>query len=121
MKILAYLHISPRTVTFLRALGYDIVRVNDIMPPDSSDAQIVNKAKEEGRAILTQDLDFSDIIALSGENKPSLINLRLYSSRLEYVNKRLSNILPLIEPMVSTGAIVTIEDTNIRHRSLPIR
>ena len=37
MKILADMHISPHTVAFLRSLGHDTVRVNEILPSDSSD------------------------------------------------------------------------------------
>lgn len=61
MKLLADLHISPRTVTFLRSLGYDTIRVIEVMPANSPDIQIVERAKIEGRTILTQDLDFSSI------------------------------------------------------------
>lgn len=95
MKLLADLHISPRTVAFLRTLGHDVLRVLEIMPETSTDEQIVSRAKNEGRVVLTQDLDFTNIIALSGDAKPSLIMLRLSSSRIEYVNERLSRILPI--------------------------
>ena len=121
MRLLADLHISPRTVSFLRSLGHDVVRVSDIMAANSPDTAITMEAKAKNRIILTQDLDFSDIIALSGESKPSLINLRLHSSRIENVNQRLSETLPLIDSLVEAGVIVTIEDANIRHRNLPIR
>jgi len=72
MRILADLHISPRTVNFLRQLGHDVVRVSEIMPATSSDAAIVDRASSENRIILTQDLDFSDIIALANRTSPSL-------------------------------------------------
>ena len=121
MKLLADLHISPRTVTFLRSLGHDVVRVSEIMPATSSDSEIVSRAKQEGRAILTQDLDFGNIIALSGESKPSLITLRLSTSRIEFVNERLSKILPEIEANVTMGTLLTVEDHSIRWRALPIQ
>jgi predicted nuclease of predicted toxin-antitoxin system len=120
MKLLADLHISPRTVLFLRSLGHDAVRVNEIMPSNSSDFQIVEHAKIEERTILTQDLDFSSIIVFSGKIKPSLISLRLHSSRIEFVNKRLSRCLHLIESDIESGSIITIENHTIRRRKLPI-
>jgi len=46
---------------------------------------------------LTQDLDLSEIIALSGKMKPSLISLRLSSSHIEFVNAILEKVLPRIE------------------------
>jgi hypothetical protein len=71
--------------------------------------------------ILTQDLDFSRIIAVSGESAPSLISLRLTSSRIEYVHSLLSRVLPDLEAQSLEGAIITVEDATIRRRSLPIR
>ncbi|MBI5627911.1 MAG: DUF5615 family PIN-like protein, partial [Candidatus Rokubacteria bacterium] len=62
MRLLADLHISPRTVRFLQALGHDVVRVPDLMSPRATDAEIVLMAIQEGRVILTQDLDFSALV-----------------------------------------------------------
>ncbi len=47
MKILADMHISPVPVHFLQTLGYDTIRVNEIMPSNSSDRTIVEAAKKE--------------------------------------------------------------------------
>ena len=120
MKILADMHISPATVQFLQTLGYDTIRVNEILPSNSSDKTIVKAAKKKGRVIITQDLDFSEIISLSSEKVPSLISLRLSSSRIEFVNKRLEKVLPMIESDIEKGSIVVVEDNRIRLRHLPI-
>ena len=120
MKILADLHISPITIHFLRDLGHDAIRINEILPSNSSDKTIVEKAKKEQRVIITQDLDFSEIISLSGKKSPSLISLRLSSSRIEYANKRLKEVLPKIEHDVEKGSIIVVEDSRIRLRSLPV-
>jgi predicted nuclease of predicted toxin-antitoxin system len=120
MRLLADLHISPRTVKFLRSLGHDVVRVDDILPSTAPDEVIVARAIEERRTVLTQDLDFSAIIALAGKNVPSLISLRLSSSRVEHVNTVLQDVLPTVESDITEGAIVTVEDARIRSRRLPI-
>ena len=41
MRLLADLHISPRTVQFLRQLGHDVIRVNEILPATAPDPAIV--------------------------------------------------------------------------------
>ena len=120
MKILADMHISPVPVHFLQTLGYDTIRVNEIMPSNSSDRKIVEAAKKEDRVIITQDLDFSQIISFSGEKIPALISLRLSSSRIEIINKRLEKVLPMIESDIEKGSIVVVEDNRIRSRHLPI-
>ena len=53
MRLLADMHISPRTVEFLRRLGHDVVRVNEILPPQTPDEMIVSRADEDDRIVLT--------------------------------------------------------------------
>ncbi|MBI5503158.1 MAG: DUF5615 family PIN-like protein [Deltaproteobacteria bacterium] len=120
MRLLADMHISPRTVEFLRTRGHDVVRVNEILPSYASDETIVSRADEDGRIVLTQDLDFSAIIALTRQQSPSLISLRLASSRVEYVNAVLAKVLPEVEEQLSAGAIATVDDQRVRVRRLPI-
>jgi predicted nuclease of predicted toxin-antitoxin system len=69
--------------------------------------------------VLSRDLDFS-AIASTGQQSPSLVSLRLASSRLEYVNPVLAKVLPEVEEQLLAGAIVTVEDQRVRVRRLPI-
>jgi predicted nuclease of predicted toxin-antitoxin system len=120
MRLLADLHIAPRTVQFLRQLGHDVVRVSEVAQPTLPDDGIVSLARQQRWAILTQDLDFSRIVALSGARVPSLLSLRLASSRLEHVHSVLAHALPGLEPAVVDGAIITIEEHRVRVRPLPL-
>ncbi|MGH7218735.1 MAG: DUF5615 family PIN-like protein [Nitrospiraceae bacterium] len=120
MRLLADLHIAPRTVQFLRQLGHDVARVSDLGPPTLPDAGIVSLAIHERRVVLTQDLDFSRLVALSGAREPSLISLRLSSSRIEHVNSILQHALSNLDTIVLDGVIITVEDNRIRVRHLPL-
>lgn len=120
MRLLADLHIAPRTVEYLKSLGHDVVRVSQVLRPTSSDREIIAYAAGDRRAILTQDLDFSAEIALSRQAYPSVILLRLSSSRIESVNEVLSNVLPALEEDVKNGALITVEDQRVRRRRLPL-
>lgn len=120
MKLLADLHISPRTVTFLGSLGHDVIRADALLPTNAADEDLIAVAVREERTILTQDLDFSAMIALAGRRAPSLINLRLSSSRVEHVNAVLVKALPELELAVLSGVVVTVEDQRVRQRSLPL-
>jgi predicted nuclease of predicted toxin-antitoxin system len=83
VRLLADLHISPSTVSFLRSVGHDVVRVDEVLPNTTSDAEILARAAQESRAVLTQDLDFSALVAVAGMRAPSLISLRRSSSRVD--------------------------------------
>lgn len=120
MKLLADLHIAPATVDFLRRLGHDVVRVSEVLPANASDATIVTFAAGQQRVILTQDLDFAGIIALGRRTHPSVVSLRLSSSRIERVNAVLAKVLPAVEAELIAGAVVSVEDTRTRLRRLPM-
>jgi predicted nuclease of predicted toxin-antitoxin system len=120
MSLLADLHIAPRTVEFLRALGHDVIRVKEVLPATADDNAVIELAARETRTILTQDLDFSAIIALSGKSAPSLISLRLSSSRIDHVNAILQKILRDIEADALLGSIIAVEDSRVRCRPLPV-
>ena len=120
MRLLADLHISPRTVQFLRSLGHDVLRVTDLLPATASDETIVERAAQDQRVILTQDLDMTAIIALSRRQYPSLVTLRLSSVRIEFVNTVLQRTLPILEQDLLQGTLVTIEDSRVRLRRLPL-
>jgi predicted nuclease of predicted toxin-antitoxin system len=120
MKLLADMHIAPTTVRFRRSLGHDVVRVDEVLHPSASDEAIVAASAREGRHILTQDLDFSAVVALSGRTVPSVISLRLSSSRVERVNAVLQDVLPAVETDLLQGGIVTVQDRRVRIRRLPL-
>lgn len=121
MRILADVNISPRTVDWLRSFGHDAVRVSDALTSVASDDEIVKEALRDGRVILTQDLDFSALVAVSGKSGPSVVSLRLTSAQVPVVNHRLELVLPTIESDLTAGAIVTVEDARVRTRRLPLR
>ncbi|KOR37822.1 MULTISPECIES: DUF5615 family PIN-like protein [Planktothricoides] len=121
MRLIADVHISPLTVAALKAQGYDIVRTTDLLPATAADAEILALARVQGRVILTQDLDFSMLVALSNYGLPSLITLRLSSVKPDLVTQKLLDVLPTVETELTEGAAVTINDDSVRIRKLPIR
>jgi predicted nuclease of predicted toxin-antitoxin system len=120
VKFLADVHISPQTVLFLRRLQHDVTRVGEVLRSTSTDEDIIDHAAAQDRVVLTQDLDFSAIMALSGRSKPTVVTLRLASSRVDYVNTVLERVLPQIENEALAGSLVTVADHDFRCRSLPL-
>ena len=120
MRLLADLHNAPRTVQLLRSLGHDVLRVTDLLLATASDETIVERAAQDERIILTQNLDMTAIIALSRRQYPSLVTLRLSSVRIEFVNTILQRTLPILEQDLLQGAFLTIEASRVRLRRLPL-
>jgi predicted nuclease of predicted toxin-antitoxin system len=121
IRLIADVHISPLTVAALKVQGYDILRSTDLLPGTAADAEILELARVEGRVVLTQDLDFSMLVALGNYGLPSLITLRLSSVKPDFVTQKLLDVLPTLERELTEGAAMTINDDSVRIRKLPIR
>lgn len=119
-RFIADVHISPLTVATSIQAGYDTMRVAEVLPATAPDAEILTFARVENRVVITQDLDFSALVALGGYDRPSLITLRLSSAQPNFVSQRLLEVLPQLEQMLAEGAAATIEDDIVRVRKLPI-
>ncbi len=120
IRLLADMNISPKTVRVLQQHGWDIVRVSQILPVSASDQEILELARRQNRTVVTQDLDFSALLALGGYDRPSLIILRLSVSDPEAVTDRLLELLPRLEQVLQEGCAVTVEETTVRIRKLPV-
>lgn len=101
-------------------MGHEAIRSIEVLPEEAPDQEIIGYAVATGRVILTEDLDFSDIIALSGATRPSLITLRLTDASAGNVNRILEAALPALEGLVAAGILATVEDERVRIRELPV-
>jgi len=120
LRLLADQHISPKTVEYLKLLGHDVVTVALVLSPTAQDSAIVDVARAEQRVVLTQDLDYTSLIALSKSSSPSLLLLRVSKMDAESVNALLATALPMVEKSLSEGAIVTLTENTYRVRALPL-
>lgn len=118
---LADLNVSPDTVQRLRTEGWQALRVNEVLPANASDVVILELAQREGYVVVTQDLDFSALVAIRGWTQPSLITLRLSDSSPGVVTQRLLEVLPILEEELGRGLAATVADDSVRVRRLPIQ
>lgn len=121
IRLLADLNISPLSVAILRRHGWDVIRVSEVLPPTAPDREVLERARADGRAVLTEDLDFSALLAIGGFDTPSLITLRLSQSDPEVVAARLLEAEALLERSLAECCAITLDDRTLRIRPLPIR
>jgi predicted nuclease of predicted toxin-antitoxin system len=119
-SFIADMNISPQTVKTLLQHGWDILRVSDVLPANTPDLKILEFARCEGKIVITQDLDFSALLALSGYDHRSLITLRLLDSDPQIVTRRLLEVFPHIKRSLHLGCAVTMDEVTVRVRRLPI-
>ena len=120
MRFLADMGVSKRVVSWLRAQGHDVVHLSDRGLHRLPDQKIFELAGEESRTVLTFDLDFGEIVAMSRSRAISVILFRLNNTRSSFVIDRLESALRDDHVVLEAGAIITVEDARHRVRPLPI-
>ena len=112
--------VDIRVVRWLREKGHDATHLRDEGLQRMPNGEIFNKATSEGRIILTFDLDFAEIVALSRGEKASVILFRLHNTRTSHLISRLSTVLSESAEAMRKGAIIVVEDFRHRVRYLPV-
>ena len=100
--------------------GWDVLHTGDIGLSRSTDAQILEYARREDRVIITLDSDFHTILALTNASAPSVIRIRLEGLRGPDLAFLIKKIWPKIEPQLKKGAMVSVTDSGIRIRNIPV-
>jgi predicted nuclease of predicted toxin-antitoxin system len=118
MRFLADMGVAQRIVLWLRAEGHDAVHLREEGLQRMPNGEIFEKAASEQRIILTFDLDFGEIVALSGGRRVSVILFRLHNTRTPHVIDRLERVLKESGPALEEGAVVVVQESRHRTRRL---
>jgi len=76
MKFLLDMPVSPSLLNVIHAYGHEGVHAHEIGKDKASDAELLEIARSEGRIIITADLDFPRLLALSLAEGPGIILFR---------------------------------------------
>jgi predicted nuclease of predicted toxin-antitoxin system len=121
MRFLTDVGASRTTAEALRSHGHDVLHLSEVGLHRLPDDQILTRAREEGRIVITFDLDFGDLLAAGGYSLPSVILFRLHDPAPLSVNSKLLEIISERGEDLERGAIVIVEDQRYRLRRLPIQ
>lgn len=122
MRFLADVNISPRVVAWLRGEGHDVWHGIEHDAHRLPDRELFRLAEDSSRIVITFDLDFGEILTLSG-GLVSVITLRLRLRKNAAVIARLKAVLESVGHLLAAGpAIVIVEDGRhrLRHLSRPV-
>ncbi|MCK4343489.1 MAG: DUF5615 family PIN-like protein [Phycisphaerae bacterium] len=119
MRFLADMGVNLRVVEWLRREGHDANHLRDEGLHRMPNGDIFTKAIAESRVILTFDLDFGEIAALTAGRKASIVVFRLHNTTAPHVIDRLATVLAVSSDALERGVVVVVEETRHRVRHLP--
>jgi predicted nuclease of predicted toxin-antitoxin system len=120
MKLLVDMNLSPTWVATLREAGHDATHWAKVGEPTAPDVAIMRFARVEGYVVVTNDLDFSAILAATGGVGPSVIQIRGTDLRPSSIAGVVLAAISQMADELNAGALLTIDPARTRVRVLPL-
>ena len=120
MRVLLDMNIPLRYTDLLAEKGVQSLRWSDIGAPDATDAEIMAYARENNFIVLTCDLDFTAILSVTHDLKPSVAQIRASILHAERAVDLIAAALFRNENELKEGAILSIDIKKARLRLLPL-
>ena len=108
-----------RITSWLNSHGHEAIHLRDQGLQRLPNGAIFDKGIAESRMIVTFDLDFGEIVALSKGRKTGVVLFRLRNTRVSFVIQRLSEVIAECSDALARGAVVIVEETRHRVREFP--
>ena len=121
MKLLVDMNLSPKWVGLFHDSGWEAVHWSAVGQPTARDSEIMTFAAANNYVVVTHDLDFSAILAVTHGKKPSVIQIRSEDESAEFIGKQTVAALRHMLAELEAGALLTIEVGRTRLRLLPIQ
>ena len=109
-------NLSPTIAGLLTEAGHDTATVAEQGLAGAEDPDIALVCLDEGRILLTLDLDFANVRAYPPHRYPGLIVLRISSQAPRRQVEIVSRILPSLSDRSLQGQLWIVEDSRIRIR-----
>ena len=120
MKLLLDQGLPLTTASLLRAGGFGAVHTSELGMAAAEDEEILKRAAEEGRIVFTLDADFHALLALSGNERPSAVRIRIQGLRADDLSGIIQHLLRLHGEDLRAGAVISVTETRVRLRKLPL-
>ncbi|MEW6553705.1 MAG: DUF5615 family PIN-like protein [Actinomycetota bacterium] len=120
MSFLVDMPLSPGLVAWLRDQGFTAVHATEIEMSKATDETLLGYAKSNKMLVITADLDYPRILALTQEEGPGVILFRGGNYSEKQTLLLLSRVFELIPIDELVSSIIVIEQQRIRRRRLPI-
>ena len=121
MKLLVDMNLSPSWADRLPRHGFEAVHWSAIGAATAPDDEILAWARQHNLVVVTNDLDFSAILAASASSTPSVVQVRTQDLLSDAAVSAVANALEARREDVERGALLSIDEGGTRVRMLPLR
>jgi predicted nuclease of predicted toxin-antitoxin system len=121
MKLLLDMNLSPRWLALLKDSRIEAAHWSSLGRVDASDTEIMAYAAQHGYVVVTQDLDFSTILAATQGEKPSVVQIRSDNLDPDVIAAQVIDVARKLEGELDSGALVSVEPARTRVRLLPLK
>jgi predicted nuclease of predicted toxin-antitoxin system len=112
--------LPPSLARWLGTCGHDAVHAIDLNLDRAADAEIITRAVQEQRVIVTADLDYPRLLSLGQRSQPGLILFRGgYWAEADLL-ERMDAVLRAVQPADIMSSIIVVDRGRIRRRKLPV-
>lgn len=118
MKLLADENVDGAIVAWLRAAGHDVAWGAE-SAPTATDREVIERCLVEKRILLTNDLDFGEMVFRQGLTPAGVVLLRLQAGAESDRLARFMQHWPVIEGR-SEGNYLVVRNNAVRVRPIPI-
>jgi len=120
VKLVVDMNLSPSWVERLAGHGFEAVHWSTIGAATAPDAEILTWANEHGFVVITNDLDFSAILAASAGATPSVVQIRTQDLLSDEVVSIVAKAVQAHREDIERGALLSIDEGGTRVRMLPL-
>ena len=120
MKALLDMPVSSLLLDVLHAYGHEGVHAHQIGQDRATDRELLEIARREDRVVITADLDFPRLLALSSAGGPGLILFRGGNYSDAEMCDLLERVLKEVPPEVLESSVCVVDRRRIRVTQLPL-
>lgn len=120
MRFLLDMNIAPGLCAKLEAAGHEAIHWSSVGAPNAPDEIIMGHAREHGQVLLTHDLDFGSILAITHAAGPSVVQVRMEDVLSDRYVALIAAAVRQFDSELREGAIVIVDENRSRVRVLPI-
>ncbi|MEM8930226.1 MAG: DUF5615 family PIN-like protein [Acidobacteriota bacterium] len=120
MRFVLDMNLSPEWVEYLEQRGHDVAHWAQVGDPKADDTVVAAWGRGNDAVVVSHDLDFGRILALTHAQGPSVIQFRNQPLLPEDAGEAFIEMIAACDEALERGAIVTFDGEAWRAKILPL-